>query len=169
MDYILDRLPRAEYDIFVDASTKWGIGGCCGGYFFKIPQNHLEQFNTGLIAQKELFAALVAVYCFQGLIKGKLAIIHTDNTNAHDWVLRGRSSRDPSNKALMVFELMKYSAECKLSIQWIPSKSNVSADMLSRGATPRWLRQQGRKMAVNFNLLKSYLDDPISAWRRRLT
>ena len=36
-DYVLDRLPRTEYDIFVDASTSWGIGGCCGRYFFSLP------------------------------------------------------------------------------------------------------------------------------------
>ena len=30
LDYILDRLPRAKFDIFADASTSWGIGGCCG-------------------------------------------------------------------------------------------------------------------------------------------
>ena len=29
-DFILGRLPRAKYDIFFDASTTWGIGGCCG-------------------------------------------------------------------------------------------------------------------------------------------
>ena len=36
-DYVLDRLPRTEYDIFVDASTSWGIGGYCGRSFFSLP------------------------------------------------------------------------------------------------------------------------------------
>ena len=36
-DYILGNLPRSKYDIFVDASTSWGIGGCCGALYFMIP------------------------------------------------------------------------------------------------------------------------------------
>ena len=37
MDFILKRIPQAHYNIFVDASTSWGVGGCCGRYFFAIP------------------------------------------------------------------------------------------------------------------------------------
>ena len=37
MDFILDRIPRAASNIFVDASTSWGVGGCCGSRFFTIP------------------------------------------------------------------------------------------------------------------------------------
>ena len=33
--FILGKLPRSEFDIFVDASETWGIGGCCGIYYFK--------------------------------------------------------------------------------------------------------------------------------------
>ena len=36
-DYILGNLPRSKYDIFVDASTSWGIGGCCGALYFMVP------------------------------------------------------------------------------------------------------------------------------------
>ena len=34
-DFILDRLPRTKFDIFVDASEEYGIGGCCGNLYFK--------------------------------------------------------------------------------------------------------------------------------------
>ena len=37
MDYILKRMPSAQSEIFVDASTSWGVGGCCGRVFFAIP------------------------------------------------------------------------------------------------------------------------------------
>ena len=33
-DFVLNRLPRSKFNIFVDASTSWGIGGCCGNLFF---------------------------------------------------------------------------------------------------------------------------------------
>ena len=36
-DFVSNRIPRAGYDIFVDASTSWGIGGCCGRFYFAIP------------------------------------------------------------------------------------------------------------------------------------
>ena len=35
-DFMLDRLRRTEYNIFVDASSTWGIGGCCGARFFNM-------------------------------------------------------------------------------------------------------------------------------------
>ena len=35
--FILNELPRSEYAIFVDASTEWGIGGCCGPAYFLYP------------------------------------------------------------------------------------------------------------------------------------
>ena len=33
-DFILGNLPRCPDDIFVDASTEWGVGGCCGNQYF---------------------------------------------------------------------------------------------------------------------------------------
>ena len=37
MDCVLKRLPRAQSDIFVDASGSWGVGGFYGRFFFAIP------------------------------------------------------------------------------------------------------------------------------------
>ena len=34
-DFILGRLPRTNFDIFVDASEEYGIGGCCRNLYFK--------------------------------------------------------------------------------------------------------------------------------------
>ena len=45
MDYMLGRLPRPKFDIFVDASTSWGIGGCWGERFFKTPWVKLKEFT----------------------------------------------------------------------------------------------------------------------------
>ena len=36
MDFIVNRVPRHSDDIF-DASSSWGIGGCCGKLFFAFP------------------------------------------------------------------------------------------------------------------------------------
>ena len=40
-DFILDRLPRSRSDIFVDTSSRWGIGGCLGEYYFALPWEKL--------------------------------------------------------------------------------------------------------------------------------
>ena len=32
-DFILDKLPRSD-DTFTDASSEWGVGGCCGHYYY---------------------------------------------------------------------------------------------------------------------------------------
>ena len=36
-DFVLNNLPRSKYNIFVDASTSWGMGGCCGRFYYSIP------------------------------------------------------------------------------------------------------------------------------------
>ena len=37
IDFILNRLPRSQSNIFVDASSFWGIRGCCGEDYFMLP------------------------------------------------------------------------------------------------------------------------------------
>ena len=84
-DFVLGRLPRATYDIFFDASTTWGIGGCCGELYFKIPWEEINPFfSIDFVARKELLAALVALQCFASTSKGKLVRAYTDNTNVCD-------------------------------------------------------------------------------------
>ena len=168
MDYILDRLPRSDSSIFVDASTTWGIGGYWGRYYFSTSWEKLKDFNPDFTARKELFAALVAVFCFKDMLVDKIVVLYTDNTNARDWLVKRRSSNSVGNDYLMILELMKYKVQCKLSVRWIPSKANRNADILSRGGTPRGLQQKGRKITVNYKILAQYLADPVDAWRRML-
>ena len=71
-DFILGRLPQTNFNIFVDASEEWGIGGLCGNLYFKFPWSELPDFVHEFIARKELLSALVALHCFGHVIKGKL-------------------------------------------------------------------------------------------------
>ena len=98
-----------------------------------------------------------------------MVVLYTDNTNVRDWLMKGRSSNTKGNDYLMVLELMKYTAQCKVATRWIPSEANRRADILSRGGTPHGLRQNGQKMSVNYALLKRYLTSPVEAWRQALT
>ena len=81
-DFLLNRLPRCETDIFVDASKEWGIGGCCGTEYFKFSWSQLESFEADIISRMELLACLFAIECFQVKILGRLVILYSDNTNA---------------------------------------------------------------------------------------
>ena len=71
-DFILGKLPRCPDDIFVDASTSWGIGGVCGNLYLRIPWSQLLEFKEDDIARKELLACLVAIYCFPQRMFGRV-------------------------------------------------------------------------------------------------
>ena len=42
--YILNKLPWAKNEWFVDASSSWGIGGCCGEHYFMLLNGMLLDF-----------------------------------------------------------------------------------------------------------------------------
>ena len=83
IDFILNRLPRSQSNIFVDASSSWGIGGCCGTDYFMLPWEDLSMAKESIIARQELFACLVAIWSFSAMIEGKLVTLYTDNDNAY--------------------------------------------------------------------------------------
>ena len=158
-DFILGNLPRANYDIFVDASTEWGIGGCCGNLFFKFSWSELTKLQMDAIARNELLAALIALHCFRHVVEDRIVVLYTDNTNVRDWLVAGRSSKLKGLKYLALWELVKFRARCKVSPRWLPGSHNISADRLSRGVTPAWLRSNGRRQFCNLQKL-------ILSWRR---
>ena len=43
-DFILDKLPYAPEEIFVDAASSWGIGGFYGDNYFMVPIRDLAHF-----------------------------------------------------------------------------------------------------------------------------
>ena len=151
-DFILGNLPRTDFDIFVDASTEWGIGGCCGNQFFKYSWDHFSHLSIEGIARKELLAALVALKCFSSKITDKLVVLYTDNSNVRDWLVAGRSSKLKGLKFLAIWEITKYRLRCKVSPRWIPGEHNTTADKLSRGDTPNWLFRDGQQNSVLFRV-----------------
>ena len=168
MDFILGRLPYAKADIFVDASSTWGIGGCYGEYFFYIPQERLVQADSEIIARKELLACLVAVLCFGDLIKGQFVQLYTDNMNAFNQLRKGRSSNIVGMKYLALWEYAKYRLENKIKPLWIPSDANVTADRLSRGTVPEWLSRRGHERTLSQQHWKMLTLSPIKIWKRFL-
>ena len=149
MDFILKRIPKANSNIFVDASTTWGVGGCCGTRFFAIPWAGLAGAAQDIIARKELLACVIALLCFGDLCEGRHVKLYTDNRNTFHWLLKGRSSSVTGTKYLALWESCKYIRECKISPRWIPSDANRTADALSRGKVPEWLRRQGSRRRLS--------------------
>ena len=61
---LVGNLSSAKFDIFVDASTEWGIGGCCRNLLFKIHWQELRRLEVDAIARMELLAALMLFIVF---------------------------------------------------------------------------------------------------------
>ena len=80
--FVLNELPFSQNEIFVDASSSWGIGGFLGDSYFSIPNGDLEIFSDLSrryrtrgsskdspshrlhISYVELLAAMIGIICF---------------------------------------------------------------------------------------------------------
>ena len=104
-EFILGRLPRCPDEIFVDASTEWAIGGYCGSHYFLFPWSTLSVFGADIIAEKELLACLIAIFCFSSKVAGHIARLWSDNTSTVRWLQKGRCSNLTRTKYLSCWEL----------------------------------------------------------------
>ena len=161
--YILNKYPAVLTPIFVDASTSWGIGGVHGLEYFSFPHSHLqplicrcpgwETYPQVPVARLELLAALVAVQLFANRYPRHLIVLYSDNSNVVAW-LGTRRSPDPIICTLVAaIEQIKYKSLSKLSVRFIPSKENRTADRLSRNCVPTWLRSRGSALIPHMNEL----------------
>ena len=71
-DFVLGNLPRCPDDIFVDASTEWGLGGVCGNQYFLFSWAQPSAFRAKDIPRKELLACLLSIHCFARQITGRV-------------------------------------------------------------------------------------------------
>ena len=154
--YITNSLPRARTPTFVDASTSIGIGGVHGYDYFSVLHGDLtplitacpgwESFPQVPIAWIELLAAFVAVSLFGPRYPGHLMVLYSDNTNVVAWLGSSRRSPNPTICTVVAaIERIKYEYLLKLSVRYIPSARNRTADRLSRNPVPSWLRYRGTR------------------------
>ena len=162
--FVLNKLPRCDLDIFVDASLEWGIGGCCGEAFFAYPWSKLKMFEVDIISRRELLACSVGLCCFQSFVEGKFFTVYSDNQNVVAWLKKGRSSNLLGMRILAAWELMKYKLRCKISPKWLPGWHNNTADALSRGCIPWWLVRQGRECSCDLYKLAYWIAYAEEAW-----
>ena len=161
--YVRNAYPAVSTPIFVDASTSWGIGGVHGLEYFSFPHSDLQPFicqSPGWesypqvpVARLELLAALVAVQLFGSRYPKHLIVMYSDNTNVVAW-LGTRRSPDPIICTLVAaIEQIKYKHSSKLSVRFIASGRNRTADRLSRNRVPTWLRRRGSALIPHMNEL----------------
>ena len=172
-DFILGKLPRHKNEWFVDASGL-GYGGVCGTAFFKISHPELLEFkkspiqsifNNIFIAYRELLAVLLAFQAFARFAPKSYIRINSDNSNVVSWVNKGRCSKKLGFLLLSSIEAFKFKYGLKVKAFYIKSKHNTSADALSRGKTPDWLRWRGDKQVINENELTQLLTNPLPFWK----
>ena len=159
--YVRNRYPAVSAPILVDASTSWGIGGAHGHDYFTIPHSDLQPFlcrSPGWesypqvpVAQLELLAALVAIQLFAGRYPQHILVLYSDNSNVVAWLGTRRSPNPIICTLVAAIEQIKYQLSSKLSVRFIPSTQNRTADRLSRNRVPTWLRSRGSALIPRMN------------------
>ena len=159
--YIRNKYPAVLSPIFVDASTSWGIGGVHGCEYFSIPHGDLQPFICRCpgwesypqvpVARLELLAALVAVQLFVNRYPKHLIVLYSDNSNVVAWLGTRRSPNPTVCTIVAAIEQIKYHSSLKLSVRFIPSNRNRTADRLSRNRVPAWLRRRGSALIPHMN------------------
>ena len=160
--YILGELPIEEKRIYVDAASTGGIGGYADYTYFSVSLKRLAPFIRKCsgwatfprtdIAWLELLAAFVAIDIFATQSPGHCIILYSDNTNVVAWLTRRRSPNPYVCTLVSAIERLKYKFLLKLSVRYIPSKFNVSADLLSRNIIPLRFLDHGTR--INPDLLR---------------
>ena len=116
------------------------------------------------IAYIELIAALVGISVFSKFQPNKLINLFTDNTDVVAWLRKGRCSAGLGFKLLAAVEFFKRKHNLKISVRHIPGIQNNSADSLSRGRVPAWLKLKGKRLDVDINRLATLIKQPLQFW-----
>ena len=161
----MNKFPAIRTPIFVDASTTWGIGGVHGYEYFSIPHSDLQPYMRRCpgwesypkipISRLELLAALVAAQLFMHRYPHHIITLYTDNTNVVGWLGARRSPHPVVGTLVSAIERIKYHFTLKLSVRFIPSNKNRTADSLSRDRVPRWLLSRGSARIPNMRNVAS--------------
>ena len=173
-------LPAERRRIFVDAASTGGIGGYASYTYFFVNLHRLiphlrrcdgwSAFPRVDIAWLELFAAFVAIDLFAAKSPGHLVVLYSDNTNVVAWLTRRRAPNPFVCTLVSAIERIKYKFMLKLSVRYIPSTHNVSADLLSRNTIPKRFVRHGTRVFPNLRRLRSYLRIPslLNNWSRTI-
>ena len=124
----------------------------------EIPEQRLP------IAYIELIAVLAGFSVFSQNQKNTVIKLYTDNTDVVAWLQKSRCRAGLGFKILAAIEFFKRSHRLKICTRHIPGKHNNTADQLSRGKIPEWLRRYGIRREVNLNDLFRLIKNPLRFW-----
>ena len=130
---------------------------------------HKIRFEDVSISYRELLSVVIAFIQFAPHSPSSLIRINTDNQNVISWLKKGRCSKKLGYVLLSVIELMKLKYNLKVSVAYIRSSANTSADLLSRGKTPQWLKKWGIRHKVIVEKIDEILMNPIIFWKNALS
>ena len=116
-------------------------------------------------------AVFVALYLFGPRYRKRLLVLYSDNTNVVAW-LGPRRSPNPTVCALVAaIERIKYDHILKLSVRYIPSAQNRTADLLSRNRIPAWLGRRGTRVRPCMSSLVRliHVDNLVPSWSKAIS
>ena len=109
---------------------------------------------------------MIAAVCFTPLCQGQLVRLNCDDSAALSWLQRGRCPTGVGFQMLAVTELYKHRHCVKISTRHIKGIANISADSLSRGNIPVWLKSFGKRCRLNLNNIADILRNPLPEWTK---
>ena len=112
---------------------------------------------------------LLAFQRFAELTPRSFVRINSDNSSVVAWLNKGRCSKKMGFLLLAAIEFFKYRFGLRVKAYYIESKKNTSADDLSRGRTPVWLRRRGVRVKNNMQELIKLLNCPLPFWKNENT
>ena len=127
------------------------------------------KFDEVKIAYRELLSAVIAFLCFAPISPSSLIRINTDNRNVVSWLNKGHCSKKLGYRLLSVRELMKLKYNLKISVFFIKCSANTTADLLSRGEIPQWLKNHGDRHILKIEKIDKILSNPIYFWKTALS
>ena len=126
------------------------------------------RFEEVKIAYRELLSAVIAFLYFAPKSPSSFVQINCDNQNVVSWLNKGRCPKKLGYRLLSIIELVKLKYNLKTSTFYIKSSCNSSADALSRGQIPRWLKIRGKRVHIDMEKIDRILLNPILSWKKAL-
>ena len=130
-----------------DASTGYGMGGFFDGRFFSVAWTETISWQldvpspkscaqTSSINYLELFALYYALVLWGSLLSGSAILAHTDSSTVYNWLSSNYVKGDSYVNRQLVKAVFKLCAKYDVIVvpKWISTKSNLIADILSRGS-----------------------------------
>ena len=91
-DFILGRLPRAEHEWFIHASTNFGCGGLAGGNYFMVDNSHLSSNRFSKKLGYRMLSVIELIKLRYNL-KVSVSYIRSAANTSTDMLSRGKTPR----------------------------------------------------------------------------